>query len=361
LAFNLINFYLNKNLFKQFESYCGEFIDLETAFSLKCFFNGIGCSNIFFIYNLNYNIDFKFMYLLNVTLETLEIINLIFLIGCNLRLEAPLILTRIRKSFLNCENDFKIFSLGLAINNFNFYVKNIGNSIKSFKLFLEGKLEYINTIFINNLNWYFINININKIPIFFFGTSILIRYDSLFLIKSILYIFSLLSFLNNLFENINFISTNLGLLSGFEFNLFKNKLNLFSKNKFLYLINADIKDYSSDYFIIYQGFFINSCFIYFKANILLPALVYLEKNSTYINLEGRYRLSKKTISASSFIYADFEIIQCINLLKNKIISKNFSIIEKFFEIILFFNKLIHYDCLFFSNINYFLNKMQLIF
>ena len=78
-----------------------------------------------------------------------------------------MILTRIRKSFLNCENDFKIFSLGLAINNFNFYVKNIGNSIKSFKLFLEGKLEYINTIFINNLNWYFINININKIPIFF--------------------------------------------------------------------------------------------------------------------------------------------------------------------------------------------------
>jgi hypothetical protein len=87
----------------------------------------------------------------------------------------------------------------------------------------------------------------------------------------------------------------------------------------------------------------------------------LEKNSTYINLEGRYRLSKKTISPVSFVYADFDIIQCINLLKNKIISKNFSIIEKFFDIILFFNKLIHYDCAFFSNINYFLNNLRLNF
>ena len=301
------------------------------------------------------------MYLLNITLEALENVNFIFLIGCNLRLEAPLILTRIRKSYLNYENDFKIFSLGLAVNNLNFYVKNLGNSIKVFKLFLEGKLEHINTLFINNLNWFFININIHKKPIFFFGTSILIRYDSLFLIKSILYIFSFISFLNNFFENINFISTNLGLLSGYEFNLFKNKLNSYFKNKFLYLINADIKDYELDYFIIYQGYFINSSFIYFKANLLLPALVYLEKNSTYINLEGRYRLSKKTVSQSSFVYADFDIIQCINLLKNKMISKNFSIIEKFFDIILFFNKLIHYNCLFFSNINYFLNKMRLVF
>jgi NADH-quinone oxidoreductase subunit G len=361
LAFDLIIFYLNQNYFKQLESYCGNFIDLETAYALKCFFNGIGCSNIFFVYDLNYNIDFKFMYLLNITLEALENINLIFLIGCNLRLEAPLILTRIRKSFLNYENDFKIFSLGLAINNFNFYVKNIGNSVKAFKLFLEGKLEHINTLFLNNINWIFINFKINKNPIFFIGTSVLIRYDSLFLIKSILYIFSFFSFLNNFFENLNFISTNLGLLSGHEFNLFKNKLNSNLKNKFLYLINADIKDYDLDYFIIYQGYFINSSFIYFKANLLLPALVYLEKNSTYINLEGRYRLSNKTVFPSSFVYADFDIIQCINLLKNKIISKNFSIIEKFFDIILFFNKLIHYDCLFFSSINYFLNNLRLFF
>ena len=358
MAFDLIVFYLNQNFFQQLESYCGEFIDLETAFSLKCFFNGIGCSNIFFIYDLNYSVDFKFMYLLNLTLENLEKINLIFLIGCNLRLEAPLVLTRIRKSFLNYENDFKIFSLGLAINNFTFFIKNIGNSIKTFKLFLEGKLEFINSIFVSNLNFFFINLNIYKKPIFFFGTSILIRLDSLFLIKSLLYIYSNLTFLNNFFENINFISTNLGLLSGFEFNLFKNKLNFYSKYKFLFLINADIKDFCIDYFIIYQGFFVNSSYIYFKANLLLPSLVYLEKNSTYINLEGRYRVCKKTISPYSNIFADFETIQCINILKNNIISKNFSIIEKFFEIMLFFNILIHYECIFFSNINIFIKNMS---
>ena len=109
-----------------------------------------------------------------------------------------------------------------------------------------------------------INIKIINCPIFFFGTSILIRYDSFMLIKSLLYNFSNISIENKFFENINFISTNLGLLCGFEFNLFRNKLNFKNNFKLLYLINADICDYHKNYFIIYQGFFINSSFIFSK-------------------------------------------------------------------------------------------------
>jgi len=60
-------------------------------------------------------------------------------------------------------------------------------------------------------------------------------------------------------------------LSGYEFNIFKNKLNLKFKNKFVYLIHADINDYNMNHFIVYQGSYINSSFIFFKAQLLLPA------------------------------------------------------------------------------------------
>jgi NADH dehydrogenase (ubiquinone) Fe-S protein 1 len=120
----LISYIYNINI----EAVIGPFVDLETAFSLKNFFFSMGCFNINFIYNLKILLDYKFLYLLNLTLEELEFANLIFLIGCNLRYESPLILTRIRKSFLNDKINFNIFSLGLALNTFSFKVKNLGNS-----------------------------------------------------------------------------------------------------------------------------------------------------------------------------------------------------------------------------------------
>ena len=49
LALNLIIKFLNQNYFEQLESFCSEFIDLETSFALKSFLNSIGCSNIFFV------------------------------------------------------------------------------------------------------------------------------------------------------------------------------------------------------------------------------------------------------------------------------------------------------------------------
>ena len=150
-------------------------------------------------------------------------------------------------------------------------------------------------------------------------------------------------------------------MSGYEFNLFKNKLNLKSIKKFVYLIHADIKDYNSNHFLVYQGPYTNSSFIFFKAQLLLPSSTYFEKNCTYINLEGRYRICKKVITPFSLIYNDFEIIQGLNLIKINKISLNFSIIEKFNEILLIFKEIINYDCIFFFTRYSFLNKMKKLF
>jgi NADH dehydrogenase/NADH:ubiquinone oxidoreductase subunit G len=98
---------------------------LETAITLKSFFCNYGCSNFsYYSYHFN-NFDFRFSYLLNKTLLHLESITRILFLGTNIRLEAPLINARLRKSFLN-NSDFKAYSIGLSVNYLTYPVYNFG-------------------------------------------------------------------------------------------------------------------------------------------------------------------------------------------------------------------------------------------
>lgn len=74
-----------------FNCYCGSFIDLQTTLTLKGFLNTLGTSNLNFQDNFNTYFDFRFSYLLNTTLNLLEIGTIFFLLGVNLRLESPIL------------------------------------------------------------------------------------------------------------------------------------------------------------------------------------------------------------------------------------------------------------------------------
>jgi hypothetical protein len=306
-------------------------------------------------------LDFKFLYLLNWTLEHLEYFNLIFLIGCDLRYEAPLILTRIRKSFLNNKSNFNVYSLGLAVNNFSFFIRNLGNSLKTYKNFLEGKIDCLGQNFLVKISLLNINFFYKKF-IFFFGMGILIKIDIFSFIKS--FLFSLPFFFkykNEYLKYLNIITTNLGILSGFEFNLITFKKKFTKQVNLFYFINSDFYNnlyFNDNFFIIYQHSFVMNNIVYNKANIILPSSVYLEKTSSYINLEGRYRFAKQAIIPFKFVYNDADIIQVLSVLRKFKILDNFSIINKFFDILNFFNFLINYECLFFFNITSFYLNLQ---
>jgi hypothetical protein len=66
-------------------------MDLQSLDILKLFFNGLGCANLNYQLNFNFNSDFRYMYLLNSSLIGLETISYVLLIGTNPRLESPLL------------------------------------------------------------------------------------------------------------------------------------------------------------------------------------------------------------------------------------------------------------------------------
>jgi len=337
-------------LYKKAKSYIsiffGNYLSIESGLTLKLFFNNIGCSN--FIYNdyenNNYfELDNRCFYLLNQTIKNICFLNNILFIGCNPRLEAPLLNTNYRKAYNN-NNNIKIYSIGLALNYATYPIINLGSSIKYLnKFFLGSTLVTKYFLFDNYYNLSYFNIK-NMINInVFLGNSILVRFDFMNVFNSLIYVMSKLH-LN--WKNLNVIQRNLGRITGSELNLL-SKINVIQKNKFnsfnhLLGIDKMITGLTlKNNFNVYQGSFYLSN-IFNSINIILPVSIYTESNESYINLEGRFRQTNKVITPFKFIFSDLDIIKSFSILLKFIYKENFSIIEKFYYIFDYLKNIINY-------------------
>jgi len=157
-------------------------VDIITSLSLKNFFNVIGISSLIPYFKQKWVYDFKFFFLINNVLERLEYVRFFLFVSCDIRLENPLLNIRIKKNYnVNKNNELFLFSYGLALNNLGYPVKNLGNSICKFLMFLKGKTRVFSTFFFKSFfSFSFIssNIYIYAKPLFLLGCSILGREDS---------------------------------------------------------------------------------------------------------------------------------------------------------------------------------------
>ena len=194
-------------------SLLGPFVDIITSLSLKNFFNIIGLFSIILYFKIRWIYDFKFFFLLNTILESLEFLFFFIFISCDLRLENPLLNVRIKKNYnMNKNNELFFYSYGLSLSNTGYPIKNLGNSILKFLILLKGKNRIFSNFFFKSFySFSYINLNIKlyKKPIFFFGHSLLNREDSISFIYSFIY------FVKNKFDLdvFNLIINNLGVLS----------------------------------------------------------------------------------------------------------------------------------------------------
>jgi len=335
----------------------GPFADIITSLSLKNFFNIIGISSIITYFKFKWIYDFKFYFLLNTTLESIEFLFFFLFISCDLRLENPLLNIRIKKNYnMNKNNELFFYSYGLSLNNMNYPVKNLGNNTKKFLGLLKGKVRIFSNFFFKSfLSFFFLNLNIKfyKKPIFFLGNSILSRDDSISFLYSFIYFFKKKFNWNIL----NLIINNLGVLS---YNIIiNNNINIIRKkilNGFLYNISNDILPFTfldKFTFIVYQGFIKNNSKVYLKADVILSSSAPYEMDNLFINLEGRYRFMKKHIKNYLAIYADWEIINFLKIYNKKKNIVNLSIYYKLNLIFSFFIKLINYFCNFFYTLEEF--------
>jgi hypothetical protein len=321
--------------------------------------NNIGCLNIKYIENITNISDLRYTYLLNNTIKNLNYITEIFLIGCNPRIELPILNSNIRKSYLN-NLDFKIYTIGLGVNYITYPILNIGSSIKKLYKFFYS-IDIINKYFLfdNYYNIYLFNKYFLINTTFIIGSSSLVRLDFQNILNSLMYFFKNFNISLN---NLNILNRHLGRLSFYESNLYyniKNKSNFYTKklDSFNYLLGLDyipLEIKNKNNINIYQGFFyISKIFEYI--NLVLPSTIYIEESSIYINLEGRLRYTNLIIKSFKNIISDINIIESLNILKKHLIIKNFSIFNNFFFILNKFNKIYNF---YFQYLNFYKKKIE---
>lgn len=92
---------------------------------MKKFLNSFGCFNVYSVDSNLLESDYRFFFQLNTIIENLEFnFNVLFL-GSSIRLEAPLLNSRLRKAYL-ASNSFNAYSVGLSLKNTTFPITNLG-------------------------------------------------------------------------------------------------------------------------------------------------------------------------------------------------------------------------------------------
>lgn len=366
VGFNVFTKILNNFDFDFFYGFIGFFCDLDSAWSLKYFFNNIGCSNIGYLDYQFFCNDFRYNFLLKESLFFVTDLNIFLFLGVNLRTELPILTSRLRK-FINKVYTSFFFSIGYAINYLNFPVLNLGNTLKVIINFFDiTSLIYYYFFLFSFKSFFFFNINYSLYSKF-----------SLFLGNFIFNSTNFLTFAFNKFKyNIKFFYKNLksiylsnflGSLTALEVNIFpsKNDLTLNVSNKFfsnlIYLLGVDeLNVINKNNFYIFHGYFFNTIFILNVVNLILPVFIFSESNLGFLNLEGRLRVSAKATTSFRNIFSIHKVIwSLLNIVLNTISSNNFSIISNFIFVMVFFSNLIFYLIIFNKKLEKFFNLLNL--
>lgn len=116
------------------KAFLGDRIDLETTYIIKKFLNLLGSGFINFCSPKIFN-DFSVNYTFNTPLEELSKSDFCLLVDVNLRMELPLINSRLRSAAV--KNMLPVFVVGYY-SNFNYFAKHVTLSNLTILSIIEG-------------------------------------------------------------------------------------------------------------------------------------------------------------------------------------------------------------------------------
>ncbi|ETO08983.1 NADH-ubiquinone oxidoreductase subunit, mitochondrial precursor, partial [Reticulomyxa filosa] len=274
----------------QIKAIAGDLCDVESMLALKDLFNSLG-SNYTESRQDHINLcpDFRTNYLFNSKITGIDQSDICILIGCNPRMEAPLINARLRKAYLN---GLDIYVIGnQIISNFETNILEQSPISSILKQSQKPLIIFGMSLFTDN--------NISK-TCHYLLEQLLIKYPQ---------------FQNNSWNGISFLQTrsarnaalDIGFIKGPDVPDHDQNIQL------VYLLGADEfdleKDIPSNAFIIYQGSHGDKGASI--ADVVLPTTSFVEKNGTYVNLDGRVQRTKKAITAPGHARVDWECIRAL--------------------------------------------------
>ena len=275
-------------------SLIGNTLDCESIFAFKLFLEKINCStfdcrqdNSFFIPN-----D-RSSYILNSTISGIDESDLVFLIGCNPKVEAPIINARIRKKFINSDEGFQIFSIGSNISA-NYKISDLGENPQILIDILRKKSD-INK-FLNSSNK----------PFFLIGQGALCRDDAKEIFNISKKIYETVNKEIN-WNGFNVLQNFSGRTGALDLDFVSPSKKTSQQNVYKKIFSEDIElvyIYAADdfdvtripegVFKIYQGHHGDKTAQI--ADIIIPSPCFTEQEGIFVNTEGRPQISAQVCS-----------------------------------------------------------------
>ena len=271
----------------KFAALIGNTVDCETIFSIKSFLN----KNNFLNFDCRQDNSFlipndRSSYVFNSTISGIDESDLCLLIGCDPKIEAPILNARIRKRFLNFEYFYPIGKIGQT-SKLNYDHIGISENSNGIEELLKGDHKFSNYL------------KKSKKPIVIVGQGAMCHKNAEKIFFKTRELYDSLDTDQN-WNGFNVLQTFSGRIGALDLEFFSS--NLSNKNileniydgsiNLLYLFAADEIDFSripASTFIIYHGHHGDRGANH--ADLIIPTTCYTEKEGIYINLEGRPQIS----------------------------------------------------------------------
>ncbi|GGX57528.1 NADH-quinone oxidoreductase [Litorimonas cladophorae] len=253
-------------------------------------------------------------YLFNTTISGIEDADAILLIGTNPRHEAPLINTRIRKTWI--DGNLEIGLIGEAAD-LTYTVDHVGTSAADVATFAKSKSGFAKTF------------KAAKNPVIIVGAAALRGEAGLALLEAIGQLAKSVNLVRDDFNGFNVLHSAASRVGGLDMGFIPGEGGLATDAildaaqqgaiETVYLMGADELDTSKlkDAFVIYQGHHgDNGAHV---ADVILPGAAYTEKSGLYVNMEGRVQLSSRAVAPKGEAKEDWAIIRALSAKMNRVL------------------------------------------
>ncbi|RWS01293.1 NADH-ubiquinone oxidoreductase subunit G-like protein [Dinothrombium tinctorium] len=292
------------------EAIVGPFVDAETMVVLKDLFNTIGSENVYLhvdsdldksCFPSSKDLDFQKNYLFNTSIAGLEDgVDLLLLIGTNIRFEAPLVNARIRKAWRNnLINDIAV--IGENGLDLLYDYEYLGDSTKVLADIVAGKHKIVDRL------------KKAQKAVVILGQQILKKDSDSNAYEMVR------ALCDKYGAEFNLLHANASTVAAFDLGLkpsSERKTDNSDEQSLLWLIGVDDENLTipNNSFVIYQGHTGDICAN--TADVILPGSAFTEKQGTMISMEGRVQQTLAAITPPNMAREDWKIVRACSELAN---------------------------------------------
>lgn len=225
--------------------------------------------------------------------------DLLILVGCNPKLEAPVLNARIRKA--SKLNGLDVALIGSA-SNLTYDYQHLGNTAQVIKDLAEGNHPFSERL------------SKAELPMILVSSTVLERTDGAAIMNYIYKLGETTNLINKKekWNGINILHNEASRVGALDLGI-APKTSSTHKPKVVYLLGADNfrhEEIPEDAFVIYQGHSGDEGAYY--ADLIIPGASYLEKQGLYVNTDGRPQQTRSAQSPPGFGREDWMILRALS-------------------------------------------------